>query len=43
MGRLYSLVDEWRGGWGRTEDELKAEVRRACAEQIGANLPRLEA
>jgi hypothetical protein len=43
LGRLYHFACEWDGGWGRTEEELKAEVRRACAEQIAANLPRLEA
>lgn len=38
LGRLYELVDEWGEGWGRTIPQLEAEVRRACAVQLGADL-----
>jgi hypothetical protein len=34
LGQLYRLDDEWAGGWGRTEAELKAIVREACQEQL---------
>ncbi|WP_345636762.1 barstar family protein [Rugosimonospora acidiphila] len=34
LGRLYEVDDEWRAGWGRTVEELKAAVRVACAEQL---------
>jgi hypothetical protein len=36
LGAGYGLDDEWRGGWGRTEDELRAAVRAACLRQIAA-------
>jgi hypothetical protein len=34
LGRLYRVSDEWADGWGRTEEQLKAEIRKACAEQL---------
>ncbi|NAS25357.1 hypothetical protein GT755_27190 [Herbidospora sp. NEAU-GS84] len=34
LGALYGLDEEWGAGWGRTEAELIATVRAACAEQI---------
>jgi hypothetical protein len=36
LGWLFSLDDEWGAGWGRTEDQLRAAVRKACGEQIDA-------
>jgi hypothetical protein len=36
LGRLYALDDEWGAGWGRTDDQLKAIVRQACAQQLDA-------
>ncbi|MEC3919161.1 hypothetical protein [Nocardia sp. CDC160] len=36
LGHLYGLVDEWEGGWGRTEEKLEAEVREHCIEQTQA-------
>jgi hypothetical protein len=37
LGGLYGLDDEWGAGWGRTEQELKAQVREACAAQLTSN------
>lgn len=34
LGQLYGLADEWKGGWGRTEQQLTAEVQDACAAQL---------
>lgn len=34
LGRLYSVEDEWDGGWGRTVEELKALIRAKCLEQV---------
>jgi hypothetical protein len=34
LGHLYGLDDEWEAGWGRTTEELSAEVRKRCAEQL---------
>jgi hypothetical protein len=34
LGRLFVLDDEWGAGWGRTDDQLRAVVRQACAEQL---------
>lgn len=34
LGHLYGLDDEWEGGWGRTQVELKAEVEAKCSEQL---------
>jgi hypothetical protein len=36
VGRLFTLDDEWEAGWGRTDDQLRAVVRRACADQLEA-------
>jgi hypothetical protein len=36
LGQLFALDDEWAGGWGRTHEQLRAVVRQACAEQLGA-------
>ena len=35
LGAVYGLEDEWEGGWGRTPDQLAANVRSACAAQLG--------
>jgi hypothetical protein len=37
LGGISGLDDEWEGGWGRTEPELKAEIRAACAAQLAAS------
>ena len=34
LGELFSLDDEWGAGWGRTDQELAHEVRRACRRQV---------
>jgi hypothetical protein len=34
LGKIFGLSDEWGAGWGRTEQQLKAEIRRACAAQL---------
>jgi hypothetical protein len=39
LGRLYGLDDEWEGGWGRTPEELKAEVEARCSEQLRVAAP----
>jgi hypothetical protein len=36
LGQLYSLHDEWGAGWGRSDEQLRAVVRQACAQQRGA-------
>ncbi len=34
LGAEYGIDDEWVGGWGRTDDQLREAVRAACARQI---------
>jgi hypothetical protein len=34
LGAEYGLDDEWIGGWGRTEKELRDVVRAACLKQV---------
>jgi hypothetical protein len=34
LGQLYGIEDEWIGGWGRSEPELKAAIRQACDAQL---------
>ena len=36
LGRLVGVDDEWTAGWGRTELQLRADVTRACEEQLRA-------
>lgn len=36
LGRLLGFDDEWEGGWGRPENELKRDTVEACAKQIAA-------
>lgn len=36
LGWLFGLDDEWSAGWGRTDDELREEVRAACRDQLAA-------
>ncbi len=36
LGQLFALDDEWEAGWGRTEEQLSAAVRQACAQQLQA-------
>ena len=36
LGWLFGLDDEWNAGWGRTEEQLRAEVQRACRHQLRA-------
>jgi hypothetical protein len=33
-GALIGIEDEWEGGWGRTQHELRAEVRVVAAELL---------
>ncbi|HEY5989046.1 MAG TPA: hypothetical protein VIV12_22105, partial [Streptosporangiaceae bacterium] len=37
LGKVSVLADEWRAGPGRTERELQAEIRQACAAQLAAS------
>ena len=37
LGKIFGLEDEWGSGWGRTEQELKAEIGKACAAQLAAS------
>jgi len=37
LGQIFSLDDEWGAGWGRTEQELRAAIRTACAAQLAAS------
>lgn len=34
LGQLHGLSDEWQAGWGRPEQQLKAQVQHACATQL---------
>ena len=34
LGAEYGLDDEWLGGWGRTDDQLRDAVRAACLRQV---------
>lgn len=34
LGTIFVLDDEWGAGWGRTKEELKAEIRKACVNQL---------
>jgi hypothetical protein len=34
LGRVYLLDAEWGQGWGRTDEQLAAEVRIACRAQL---------
>lgn len=36
LGQLYALYDEWGAGWGRTDEQPRAAVRQACAQQLDA-------
>jgi hypothetical protein len=36
LGKLFALDDEWRAGWGRTDEQLREAVRQACARQLEA-------
>lgn len=36
LGSLVRLDDEWRAGRGRSDEQLRAEVRRACSDQLRA-------
>jgi hypothetical protein len=38
LGKLFTLDDEWRAGWGRTDEQLREAVRQACAQQLEAAL-----
>jgi hypothetical protein len=33
LGQLYTIDDEWGAGWGRTDEQMRAAVRQACAHQ----------
>jgi hypothetical protein len=37
LGQIFGLDDEWGAGWGRTEQELRAEIRKACAAQLATS------
>ena len=34
LGAAYGLDDEWVGGWGRTDSQLREAVRAACQKQV---------
>ena len=34
LGAEYGIDDEWIGGWGRTDEQLREAVRAACARQL---------
>ncbi len=34
LGQLNGVDDEWSGGWGRNDAELRAIVREACIAQL---------
>jgi hypothetical protein len=34
LGKTFGLDDEWGAGWGRTDQELKAEIGKACAAEL---------
>jgi hypothetical protein len=34
LGQLFGLDDGWGAGWGRTEQELSAQIREACTAQL---------
>jgi hypothetical protein len=34
LGELFGLDDEWGAGWGRSDQELTAEIQRACRRQV---------
>lgn len=34
LGSTYGVDDEWVGGWGRTEQELRQVVRASCMDQL---------
>ena len=36
LGQLFAIDDEWGVGWGRTDEQLRAVVRQACAAQLRA-------
>jgi len=36
LGQLFEVACEWNGGWGRSREQLAAEIRRACDEQLRA-------
>jgi hypothetical protein len=37
LGEIAGLDDEWGTGFGRTEEQLTAEIRKACAAQLAAS------
>jgi hypothetical protein len=37
LGQIFGLADEWGADWGRTEQELRAEIRDACAAQLATS------
>lgn len=34
LGAIYGAGDEWEGGWGRLENDLRAAVKSACQLQL---------
>ncbi len=34
LGAEYGLHDEWVGGWGRTDSQLRDAIRAACEKQV---------
>lgn len=34
LGQLYGLEDAWAGGWGSPEEDVRRQVRAACARQV---------
>lgn len=34
LGSTYGVDDEWVGGWGRSEQQLREAVRASCADQL---------
>ena len=37
LGEIVGLDDEWGTGFGRTEEQLTAEITKACAAQLAAS------
>src|SRR5215813_10771190 len=37
LGQILGLDNEWDAGWGWTTQELRAEVRKACAAQLATS------
>jgi hypothetical protein len=36
LGQVYGITDAWGAGWGGTDEQLAADVRAACEEQLAS-------